>query len=129
MPSYAMIKHYRGPKTRDDDPSPADWGEGEWAAHLAYMDSFADRLRASGEFVSSNALAPEGQWIRSGGEGRAPESDRTSDPSKDLVAGWMIVEVASHDRAVELAAELSAAPGPGGVPLREWLELRPVLHG
>ena len=31
------------------------------------------------------------------------------------------------DRALELAGELSAAPGPGGKPIYEWLEVRPFL--
>jgi len=33
----------------------------------------------------------------------------------------------SWDRAVELARELSAAPGAGGKPIHEWLEVRPFL--
>ena len=37
----------------------------------------------------------------------------------------MIIDVDSHARAVELAGELSAAPGKGGKPIHEWLELRP----
>ncbi|MFD5202601.1 YciI family protein [Streptomyces sp. NPDC058375] len=47
--------------------------------------------------------------------------------TKDLIAGWMIIDVDSHDRAVELAGELSAAPGAGGKPIHEWLEVRPFL--
>jgi hypothetical protein len=47
--------------------------------------------------------------------------------TKDLIAGWMIIDVESWDRALELAGELSAAPGPGGEPIHEWLELRPLL--
>jgi hypothetical protein len=39
----------------------------------------------------------------------------------------MIIDVESWDRAVELAGELSAAPGPGGEPIHEWLEVRPLL--
>lgn len=31
------------------------------------------------------------------------------------------------DRALELAGELSAAPGAGGRPIHEWLEVRPFL--
>jgi hypothetical protein len=29
---------------------------------------------------------------------------------------------------VELAGELSAAPGKGGEPIHEWLEVRPFMH-
>ena len=43
------------------------------------------------------------------------------------ISGWMVIDVDSHERALELAGELSAAPGAGGEPLREWLEVRPFL--
>jgi len=47
--------------------------------------------------------------------------------TKDLIAGWMIIDVDSYDRAIALAGELSAAPGAGGRPIHEWLEVRPFL--
>jgi hypothetical protein len=39
----------------------------------------------------------------------------------------MVIDVDSYERAIELAGELSAAPGSGGRPLGEWLEVRPFL--
>ena len=48
-------------------------------------------------------------------------------PQKDLIAGWMVIDVDSEERAIELAGELSAAPGIGGRPIHEWLEVRPFL--
>ena len=45
----------------------------------------------------------------------------------DIIAGWMVVDVDSHERAIELAGELSAAPGAGGKPIHEWLEVRPFM--
>jgi hypothetical protein len=45
--------------------------------------------------------------------------------TKDLIAGWCIIDVESWERAVQLAAELAAAPGPGGKPIHKWLEIRP----
>ena len=65
--------------------------------------------------------------FRFNGESRTPVTDSPFAETKDLIAGWMLVDVDSRERAVELAGELSAAPGPGGEPIREWLELRPVL--
>ena len=47
--------------------------------------------------------------------------------TKDLVAGWVVIDVESWDRAVQLAGEFSAAPGAGGEPIHEWLEVRPFL--
>jgi hypothetical protein len=84
-------------------------------------------LEATGEFVDSQALSPSGLWVRSGGEGRPPVTDGPFAETKDLIAGWMIVDVDGEARAIELAAELSAAPGAGGEPIHEWLEVRPFL--
>jgi hypothetical protein len=127
MTKYLLLKHYRGPKDDADQVPASEWAPEEWAAHLQYMDDFADRLRGTGEFVSSTALAMDGVWVRFDGEGRPPVTDGPFAETKDLVAGWMMIDVESCDRALELAGELSAAPGAGGAPLREWLELRPVM--
>jgi hypothetical protein len=39
----------------------------------------------------------------------------------------MVVDVDSFERAVEVAGGLSAAPGAGGRPIHEWIEVRPFL--
>ena len=128
MAKYLMLKHYRGPKTGEIDMvDSGNWTPEEWDAHIQYMQDFADRLRASGEFVSGDAVAMDGVWVRYDGEGKPPITDGPFAETKDLIAGWMIIDVESYDRALELAAELSAAPGAGGEPIREWLELRPML--
>lgn len=126
---YLMLKHYRGgPAKHPDAEVPMDaWTPDEVDAHLTYMDDFAKRLETTGEFVSGTALSPEGAFVRYDGEGRPPVTDGPFAETKDLVAGWMVIDVDSWERAVELAGELSAAPGPGGKPLHEWLELRPYL--
>jgi hypothetical protein len=53
-------------------------------------------------------------------EGPFPET-------KEFLAGYLIVDCESDARAVEIAAELSAAPGPGGTPLNMPIEVRPVM--
>jgi len=125
---YLLLKHYRGGPTPLHEYGTLDeWAPDEVDAHLRYMREFAQRLQETGEYVDELALSPEGTFVRSDGAGRPPVTDGPFAETKDLVAGFMVVDVASHDRALELAAELSAAPGPGGTPLHEWLELRPVL--
>ena len=91
------------------------------------MDDFAARLKETGEFVDEHALAPGGTWVRYDGEGRPPVTDGPFAETKDLIAGWMVIDVDSYERAIELAGELSAAPGAGGRPIHEWLEVRPFL--
>jgi hypothetical protein len=101
------------------------WTPDEVDAHVQFMRDFAARLEETGEFVDTQALTPDGAFVRYGGEGQPPVTDGPFVETKDLIAGWYIIDVESWDRAVELAGELSAAPGPGGEPMYEWLEVRP----
>ncbi|WP_151523680.1 YciI family protein [Serinicoccus kebangsaanensis] len=131
MAKYLLLKHYRrssGPTALPGTDVPMDqWTEQEVADHIRFMDDFADGLRERGEFVDGQALSPEGTFVRYGGEGRPPVTDGPFAETKDLIAGWMIIDVDSQERAYEAAAELSAAPGRGGEPIHEWLEVRPFL--
>ncbi|MBO9533633.1 MAG: hypothetical protein J7513_11745 [Solirubrobacteraceae bacterium] len=125
MAKYLMLKHYQGAPASVNNIPMDQWEPDEVTAHIHYMRDFADRLKTTGEYVSEQALSPEGQWVRYDGEGRPPVTDGPFAETKDLIAGWMIIDVDSYDRAVELAGELSAAPGAGGKPIHEWLEVRP----
>ncbi|MCU1689300.1 MAG: hypothetical protein JWN20_1228 [Jatrophihabitantaceae bacterium] len=124
---YLLLKHYRGAPEAVNCVPMDQWTPAEIDAHITYMGDFATRLEATGEFVDGQAVAPEGTWVRSDGEGRPPVTDGPFAESKDLIAGWMIIDVDTYARAIELAGELSAAPGAGGEPIHEWLELRPFL--
>ena len=124
---YLLLKHYRGAPPAVNDVPMDKWTPEEVDAHLTFMGDFAARLEGTGEFVDGQALAPEGAWVRYDGDGRPPVTDGPFAETKDLIAGWMIIDVESWDRAVELAGELSAAPGAGGEPIHEWLEVRPFL--
>ena len=127
MTKYLFLKHYRGAPAGVNDVPMDRWTAEEIDAHMTYMQDFATRLEESGEYVDGQALAPEGAWVRHDGEGRPPVTDGPFAETKDLIAGWMAIDVDSWERAVELAGELSAAPGAGGKPIHEWLEVRPFL--
>jgi hypothetical protein len=128
MAKYLLLKHYRGgPAPVVDLGTPDRWAPQEWDAHLRFMRDFAARLEKTGEFVDAQALAPDGAFVRYGGQGRPPVTDGPFVETKDLIAGWYIIDVESWDRAVALAGEPSAAPGPGGEPIYEWLEVRPFM--
>jgi hypothetical protein len=123
---YLLLKHYRGAPPAVNDVPLDQWTPEEFDAHVQYMRDFMDRLRETGEFVDERALAPDGAYVRYDGQGRPPVTDGPFPETKDLVAGFCIIDVESWDRAVELAGELSAAPGAGGKPIHEWLEVRPL---
>jgi len=124
---YLLLKHYRGAPAPVNNVPMDQWTPDEVDAHIRYMRDFANRLEASGEFVDGQALSPDGVWVRSDGEGRPPVTDGPFAETKDLIAGWMVIDVDTYERAIELAGELSAAPGAGGAPIHEWLEVRPFL--
>jgi len=126
MPKYLLLKHYRGAPASVNDVPMDQWTPEEVSAHRQFMEDFAARLRDTGEYIDSRALSEEGTFIRSDGAGRPPVTDGPFAETKDLIAGFMMIDVESYERALELAAELSASPGAGGRPVQEWLELRPL---
>ncbi len=128
MAKYLLLKHYRGAPDPVNNVPMDRWTPEEISDHIQFMRDFAARLEGTGEFVDAQALAPEGRFVQYGGEGQPPVTDGPFAETKDLIAGWMVVDVDTEDRAFELAAELSAAPGAGGKPIHEWLEVRPFLH-
>jgi hypothetical protein len=128
MVKYLLLKHYRGAPAPVNDVPMDRWTPQEVSDHIQFMNDFAARLEETGEFVDGQALAPEGLWVRYDGEGRPPVTDGPFAETKDLIAGWMVIDVEDQQRAVELAGELSSAPGAGGKPIHEWLELRPFLE-
>ncbi len=47
---------------------------------------------------------------------------------QEWLAGFQIVEVDSEERALEIAARLSAVPGEGGVPIQQPIQVRQVME-
>ncbi len=127
MAKYLLLKHYRGAPAPVNDIPMDQWTPDEVDAHMRFMGDLAQRLEERGELVEAQAVAPDGLWVRYDGEGRPPITDGPFAETKDLIAGWMVIDVDSQERAVELASELSSAPAAGGRPLHEWIEVRPFL--
>ncbi|MBL8774866.1 MAG: hypothetical protein JNK12_02990 [Acidimicrobiales bacterium] len=127
MAKYLLLKHYRGAPAPENNVPMDQWTPEEVDAHIQFMADFGTRLEATGELVGAEAVAAEGMWVRYDGEGKPPVTDGPFAETKDLIAGWMIIDVDTEARAIELAGELSAAPGANGEPIHEWLEVRPFL--
>ena len=107
-----------------------NWAPEDFKAHMAFMHRFNKELTAAGEWVDGQGLTPPGEakLVRAGKNG-APVTDGPFPESKEFLAGYWIVEVDRPERAYELAAEASAAPGPGGAPLNMAIEVRRVMSG
>jgi hypothetical protein len=105
------------------------WPPEDAAAHIEFQRRMNDRLTESGELVEAQALtAPElAKFVVHDGVGAPVITDGPFPEGKELLAGYRIVDVESPERALEIAAEASAAPGPGGKPIKQPIEVRQVM--
>jgi hypothetical protein len=106
----------------------ASWPKEDIGRHIQFMKTFADKLMASGEWVAGEGLAgpDQAKRVRAGDDGK-PITDGVFPESKEFLVGYLIVDVDSPERAYQLAAETSAAPGLGGKPLNMPIEVRQVM--
>jgi hypothetical protein len=106
------------------------WPKKDIQAHIAFMHSFNRQLRESGEWVSGEGLASpqEAKLVRAGKDG-TPITDGVFPEAKEYLAGYWIIDVENTERAYTLAAQASAAPGPGGAPMNMPIEVRQVMSG
>lgn len=107
-----------------------NWSPEDFKAHIAFMMKFNKELTAAGELIAAEGLASpaEAKVVRAAKDG-TPITDGIFPESKEYLAGFWIVEVDTVERGYQLAASISAAPGPGGVPLNMAVEMRQVMSG
>jgi hypothetical protein len=113
----------------DDETPMEEWTKEEVAAHLDYYRVLAQELVASGELVESTILTgPDlAKIVRSDGRGAPVVTDGPFQEFKEWLAGYQIVEVESEQRAIEIAALVSAVPGRNGVPTQQPIHVRRVM--
>ena len=101
------------------------WSRKDIDAHMAVLKSLNRDLTESGEFVATQGLAGphEAKVVRGLKEG-LPITDGIFPESKEFLLGYWIVDVATPERAYEIAGRISAAPGPGGVSTNMPIEVR-----
>jgi hypothetical protein len=106
------------------------WPQEDVRRHIQFMMNLNKRLKKNGELISAEGLAwpSEAKVVRAGDEG-APVTDGVFPETKEFLIGYWIIDVEKAERAYSIAAEASAAPGPGGVPLKMPIEVRQIMSG
>jgi hypothetical protein len=106
-----------------------EWKPEEITAHLDHYKALHRELVDSGELVESQVLAgPDlAKIVTSDGVTAPVVTDGPFQEFKEWLAGFQIVDVESEARAIEIAARISAVPGPGGVALRQPIQVRQVM--
>ena len=110
--------------------NPENWGALGEVETKQVMDeywTFTQEITQSGEFVSGEALqGPDtATVVRVRDTGRAV-SDGPFVESKEVLAGYYVVDCKSLDRALELAAKIPDATMGGGVEVRPVADMGPT---
>lgn len=123
---FMLLQNYGG---IEGDCAPMyEWTPEEVAAHVQFQVALNRQLEELGELIDAQGLAgpDEARFVVS--DGTAPlVTDGPYAEAKELLAGYRLVEVDTPERAVEIAAQISAAPGQGGAPIRQRIEVRQVM--
>ena len=120
------------------------WSPQDYEAQAAFMRDFHKELKDSGVLVAAEGLAfpDEARIVRAGADGSpivtkgivrgikdgAPfVTDGVFPESKEFLAGYTIIDVESAEQAYKIAARMSAAPGPSGIPRGMPIEVRQIM--
>jgi len=123
---YILLMNYG---VIDGVPPIHEWSPEDIRDHIAFQHRMGAELTERGEMVDGQGLAgPEtAKIVVSDGQTAPVISDGPFPESKEFLAGWWLVDVDSEARALEIAAQASAAPGPNGKPIRQPIEVRAVM--
>ncbi|OJU85508.1 MAG: hypothetical protein BGO11_00300 [Solirubrobacterales bacterium 70-9] len=123
---FVLLQHYG--RVVGDVPPITEWKPEDAQAHIQFQKDLNAELRERGELVEAQALTgPDLAKFVLATDGAPAVTDGPFAESKELLAGWRMVDVESTERAVEIAAQASEGPGPDGVPLRQQIEVREVM--
>jgi len=127
MPKFMLLQHYEG--GAGCDVPITEWTPEDVQAHIRFQQDLNAELVAKGELVDAQGLAgPDvAKRVTFDGKGAPVVTDGPFPESKELLAGYRLVDVESEERALEIAAQTSAAPGPDGVPIQHPIEVRQVM--
>ena len=105
-----------------------EWPQQALQAHIDFMRALNQDLVDAGEMVAAEGLSSpaEAKLVRADDDGR-PVTDGAFAETKEYLAGFWILEVDSPERAYEIAARVSTAPGQDGKPLNMDVEVREVM--
>jgi hypothetical protein len=124
---YMLMMH--APRTGWKDAGIGTWPREDIKAHINFMLRLNKELTEAGELVGAQGLAlpDQARVVRAGKSGAPEVTDGPFAESKEFLAGFWIVDCEDKERAYEIAARASAAPGKGGVPLNMPIEVREVM--
>ncbi|HWB69620.1 MAG TPA: YciI family protein [Solirubrobacterales bacterium] len=124
---FMLLQAYGGVEA--DVPPMTEWKPEEIEAHIKFQKDLNAELSERGELIEGQALTSPAQakFVVADGASAPVVTDGPFPESKELLAGYRMVDVDSLERALEIAAITSAAPGPEGQPIKQRIEVREVM--
>ncbi|MGW1215763.1 YciI family protein [Streptomyces sp. NPDC002499] len=120
---------YDGMQGKPSPGCPA-WSEAEMQAMFAYMGALNDDLSESGEFIDAQGLAEPAKTrlVTLGEDGKAVITDGPYSETKELMAGYWVLDCASLERVTEIAEHVTRCPQPAEA-VRRAVVIRPIPDG
>jgi hypothetical protein len=105
------------------------WSPADIRAHIIFQQTMNQELNETGELVDAQGLAgpDQAKFVVWDGASAPVVTDGPYSESKELLAGYRIIDVDSWDRALEIAAKASAAPAMNGEPIQQPIEVRQIM--
>ncbi|BBC33056.1 uncharacterized protein SGFS_043500 [Streptomyces graminofaciens] len=120
---------YEGMRGKASEHAPA-WTQEELRAMYAHMGAINDDLAETGELVDGQGLAEPAQTrlVSVDADGKPAITDGPYSETKELLAGYWVLDCASLERVTEIAERVARCPGPEG--LTDYpVVIRPILDG
>ena len=124
---FMLLQNYG--EVESDCAPMTEWTPADIKAHIDFQRALNDELTELGELVDAQGLAgpDQAKFVVADGSSAPLITDGPFPESKELLAGYRLIDVETLERAIEIAAQASAAPGQNGVPIRQPIEVRQVL--
>ncbi|MEV1078833.1 YciI family protein [Streptomyces sp. NPDC050211] len=120
---------YEAMKGNASAHSPA-WTEKDIQAMYAFMNALNDDLAETGEMVDGQGLAEPAKTrhVSLDADGKPVITDGPYGETKELLAGYWVLDCASLERVTEIAARIQRCPQPAGAP-QYPVVIRPIQDG
>ena len=118
-----MLATYGG---TDEDFGVGGWSNDEIATMIEFMHKINEELAESGELVDAQGLtdASHARVVQIK-EGAPVVTDGPYAETKEILAGYWVVDCESNDRALAIAAKIATVPTPAHIPPVR-IEVRPI---
>ncbi|TXS53443.1 hypothetical protein EAO75_04440 [Streptomyces sp. uw30] len=106
------------------------WSQQDIQAMYGFMQALNDDLAETGEMVDGQGLGEpaKARHVTLGDDGKAVITDGPYSETKELLAGYWVLDCASLERVTEIAERVLQCPQPAGAPVYPVV-IRPIDEG